>query len=164
MPTPSLTPLVDDAFLSSTSSPSLHSSATPSTSPLLKSPIRLATPTTASINPPLLHSLSHTPEIHNIVHNELQTFSFPPFRMTSPLAEAMLTPVVRLSIAELDELSKQQLDGQEKDYIIPPISPSAPRCCLLKRKHGSLHMCLDYTGPNCITKQRIDILSSASTS
>jgi hypothetical protein len=107
-----------------------------------------------------------SPEIHTIVHNEFPDVfpsslpsGLPPDRgdamkiETDPTADPPFRPVIRLSIAELDELRKQLDDLLGKGFIKPSTSPYGAPVLFVKKKDGSLRMCVDYRGLNRITKK-----------
>jgi hypothetical protein len=72
---------------------------------------------------------------------------------TDPTADPPFRPVIRLSIAELDELRKQLDDLLGKGFIKPSTSPYGAPVLFVKKKDGSLRMCVDYRGLNRITKK-----------
>jgi hypothetical protein len=107
-----------------------------------------------------------SPDIHNIVHKEFADVfpsslpsGLPPDRgdtmkiETDPSADPPFRPVIRLSIAELDELRKQLDDLLGKGFIKPSTSPYGAPVLFVKKKDGSLRMCVDYRGLNRITKK-----------
>jgi len=106
------------------------------------------------------------PVIHDIVHNEypdvfpsslpsgLPTDRGDAMKIeTDPTADPPFRPVIRLSIAELDELRKQLDDLLSKGFIKPSTSPYGAPVLFVKKKDGSLRMCVDYRGLNRITKK-----------
>ena len=113
---------------------------------------------------PALVTLS--PEIHTIIHEEYPDVfpdtlpsGLPPDRgdamkiETDPNADPPFRPVIRLSIAELDELRKQLDDLLQKGFIKPSTSPYGAPVLFVKKKDGTLRMCVDYRGLNRITKK-----------
>jgi transposase InsO family protein len=72
---------------------------------------------------------------------------------TDPTADPPFRPVICLSIAELDELRKQLDDLLGKGFIKPSTSPYGAPVLFVKKKDGSLRMCVDYRGLNRITKK-----------
>ena len=72
---------------------------------------------------------------------------------TDPLADPPVRPVIRLSIAELDELRKQLNDLIKKKFISPSTSPYGAPVLFVKKKDGTLRMCVDYRGLNKITRK-----------
>lgn len=72
---------------------------------------------------------------------------------TDPTADPPFKPVIRLSIAELDELRKQLDELLEKKFIKPSTSPYGAPVLFVRKKDGTLRMCVDYRGLNGITKK-----------
>ncbi|GJJ71810.1 hypothetical protein EMPS_04167 [Entomortierella parvispora] len=72
---------------------------------------------------------------------------------TDPTAEPPFRPVIRLSIAELDELRKQLDQLLKADFIKPSTSPFGAPVLFVRKKDGTLRMCVDYRGLNKITKK-----------
>lgn len=72
---------------------------------------------------------------------------------TDPNTDPPVCPVIHLSYAELDELWKQLDDLLEKGFISPSTSPYGAPVLFVKKKDGSLWMCIDYQGLNRITKK-----------
>ena len=72
---------------------------------------------------------------------------------TDPSADPPVRPVIRLSIAELDELRKQLDTLLKKGFISPSTSPYGAPVLFVKKKDGTLRMCVDYRGLNKITKK-----------
>mgnify|MGYP002655008431 CR=1 FL=1 len=70
----------------------------------------------------------------------------------------------RLSPAELEELRRQLDDYLERGWIRPSSSPYGAPILFVRKKDGSLRMCIDYRGLNLITRRnayplpRIDML------
>ena len=105
-------------------------------------------------------------DVHSIVHDEFPDV-FPStlpaglpqdrgdaMRIdTDPNADPPVRPVIRLSYAELDELKKQLDDLLEKGFIKPSTSPYGAPVLFVKKKDGSLRMCVDYRGLNRITRK-----------
>jgi transposase InsO family protein len=107
-----------------------------------------------------------TPEIRAIVEDEFKDVfpdslpgGLPPDRgdamkiETDPTADPPFKPVIRLSIAELDELRKQLDELLAKKFIKPSTSPYGAPVLFVRKKDGSLRMCVDYRGLNGITKK-----------
>ena len=67
----------------------------------------------------------------------------------NPVAQAMY----RLSYEELAELKKQLLDLIEKGFIRPSKSPFGAPILFVRKKNGSMRMCVDYRQLNRITKK-----------
>jgi transposase InsO family protein len=106
------------------------------------------------------------PDIHSIVHDEFSDVfptslpsGLPPDRgdamriETDPSADPPFKPVIRLSIAELDELKKQLDELLSKKLIKPSTSPYGAPVLFVKKADGSLRMCVDYRGLNRITRK-----------
>ena len=72
---------------------------------------------------------------------------------TDPYADPPVRPVIRLSIAELDELRKQLDELLAKGFIKPSTSPYGAPVLFVKKKDGTLRMCVDYRGLNRITRK-----------
>ena len=72
---------------------------------------------------------------------------------TDPMADPPFRPVIRLSIAELDELRRQLTDLLAKGFIKPSTSPYGAPLLFVKKKDGTLRLCMDYRGLNRITKK-----------
>ena len=66
---------------------------------------------------------------------------------SQPVAQAMY----RLSFEELAELKKQLMELLEKGYIQPSKSPFGSPILFVKKKGGSLRMCIDYRALNRVT-------------
>lgn len=72
---------------------------------------------------------------------------------TDPFADPPVRPVIRMSIAELDELKKQLTGLLKKGLISPSTSPYGAPVLFVKKKDGTLRMCVDYRGLNKITRK-----------
>ena len=106
-----------------------------------------------------------TPDIETIVAEFQDVFpdtlpgGLPPDRgdamkiETDPTADPPFKPVIRLSIAELDELRKQLDELLEKKFIKPSTSPYGAPVLFVRKKDGTLRMCVDYRGLNGITRK-----------
>jgi hypothetical protein len=107
-----------------------------------------------------------TPEVRSIVMEEFADVfpeklpdGLPPDRgdamkiETDPTADPPFRPVIRLSIAELDELRKQLDDLLSKGFIKPSTSPYGAPVLFVRKKDGTLRMCVDYRGLNKITRK-----------
>ena len=115
--------------------------------------------------PPTVPAPNLPPEIAPIVKEFADVFptslpaGLPPDRgdamkiETDPYADPPVRPVIRLSIAELDELRKQLDDLLAKGFIKPSTSPYGAPVLFVKKKDGSLRMCVDYRGLNRITRK-----------
>ena len=60
-------------------------------------------------------------------------------------------PVYRMNPAELEELKKQLAQLQEQGLIRPSTSPFGSPIIFVKKKNGSLRLCVDYRALNNIT-------------
>lgn len=68
-----------------------------------------------------------------------------------PGAKAPCRPMYRLSQPEMQELRKQLKELLEKGYIEPSTSPFGAPVLFVKKKDGSLRMCIDYRALNKVT-------------
>ncbi|GKG25271.1 hypothetical protein Tco_0395899 [Tanacetum coccineum] len=76
-----------------------------------------------------------------------------------PLGEIKLTPRAtpvakspyRLAPFELEELSGQLKELQDKGFIRPSLSPWGASVLFVKKKDGSFRMCIDYRELNKLT-------------
>ena len=66
---------------------------------------------------------------------------------TAPIAKRPY----RMAANELEELKKQLRELQEKGYIRPSSSPWGSLVLFVKKKDGSLRMCIDYRSLNEVT-------------
>jgi hypothetical protein len=107
-----------------------------------------------------------TPEVRSIVMEEFADVfpeklpdGLPPDRgdamkiETDPTADPPFRPVIRLSIAELDELRKQLDQLLAAGFIKPSTSPYGAPVLFVRKKDGTLRMCVDYRGLNKITRK-----------
>ncbi len=60
-------------------------------------------------------------------------------------------PPYRLSAAEASEVERQLTDYLERGFIQPSSSPWASPILLVKKKDGSMRLCVDYRGLNALT-------------
>ncbi|KAH0709324.1 hypothetical protein KY284_010751 [Solanum tuberosum] len=60
-------------------------------------------------------------------------------------------PLYQIALAELKELKAQLKDLLDKGFIQPSISPWGAPVLFVKKKDGSLHMCIDYRQLNKVT-------------
>ncbi|CAI7791870.1 unnamed protein product [Closterium sp. NIES-53] len=81
----------------------------------------------------------------------------PPKRAADPRIELIpgstppVRPTYKMSAVELKELKKQLEDLLAKEFILPSSSPYASPVLFVRKKGGSLRMCVDYRGLNKIT-------------
>ncbi|MCO5567952.1 hypothetical protein L7F22_021648 [Adiantum nelumboides] len=66
---------------------------------------------------------------------------------TKPISK----PPYRLSHTEAIEVEKQSADYVNRGYIKPSSSPWASPILLVKKKDGTMRMCVDYRGLNSVT-------------
>ena len=122
--------------------------------------------TTTPDAPTLTPTPTLPPDVHDMVHNEFSDVfpdtlpaGLPPDRgdamkiETDPNADPPFRPVIRLSIAEQDELCKQLDNLLAKKFIKPSTSPYRAPVLFVHKKDRSLRMCVDYRGLNRITKK-----------
>jgi hypothetical protein len=57
----------------------------------------------------------------------------------------------RMSVDELEELKKQFRELSNKGYIRPSASPWGSPILFVKKKDGSMRMCIDYQNLNVVT-------------
>ncbi|XP_070032056.1 uncharacterized protein [Nicotiana tomentosiformis] len=68
-----------------------------------------------------------------------------------PYTQPILIPPYRMEPAELRELKQQLQDLLDKVFIRPSVSPWGAPVLFVKKKDGSLRMCIDYRQLNKIT-------------
>jgi len=71
----------------------------------------------------------------------------PPERGTKPVSMAPY----RMSASELAELKKQLEDLLDKKFVRPSVSPWGAPVLLVKKKDGSMRLCIDYRQLNKVT-------------
>ena len=87
-------------------------------------------------------------------------FSIDVFLGSSPISIASY----KMAPAELDELKKQLTELLEKDFIKPSMSSWEAPILFVKKKDGSMRLCIDYRKLNQVTVKnkyplpRIDVL------
>ena len=97
-------------------------------------------------------------EFQDIFPSELPK-GLPPRRVvdhkieTDPKERIPTRPIYRLSFFELQELKQQLADMTEKGFIRPSVSPFGAPVLFVKKKDGSLRMCVDYRGLNKVTRK-----------
>jgi hypothetical protein len=68
-----------------------------------------------------------------------------------PSTEPMAKRPYRMSVDELEELKKQLKELSDKGYIRPSASPWGFPILFVKKKDGSMRMCIDYQNLNAVT-------------
>ncbi|KAH0743176.1 hypothetical protein KY290_031169 [Solanum tuberosum] len=68
-----------------------------------------------------------------------------------PDTQPISIPPYRMALAELKELKAQLKDLLDKGFIQPSISPWGSPILFVKKKYGSLRMCIDYRQLNKVT-------------
>ena len=68
-----------------------------------------------------------------------------------PDTQPISIPPYRMAPAELKELKEQLKDLLEKGFIRPSISPWGAPVLFVRKKDGSLRMCIDYRQLNKVT-------------
>ena len=66
---------------------------------------------------------------------------------TTPMSRAPY----RMAPTELKELKSQLREFLDKGFIQPSVSPGVHLFCFLKKKYGTLRMCIDYQQINKVT-------------
>lgn len=72
---------------------------------------------------------------------------------TDPTADPPYKPIIRLSLAEQDELKRQIQSLLAKGFIKPSTSPFGAPVLFVRKKDGTMRMCVDYRALNRITKK-----------
>ena len=65
--------------------------------------------------------------------------------------DSILIPPYRMAPAELKELETQLRELLDKEFVRPSVSPWGASVLFVKKKDGSLRMCIDYRQMNKIT-------------
>ena len=68
-----------------------------------------------------------------------------------PGSKPISKPPYRMSAREASEVEKQLGEYIQRGFIRPSISPWASPILLVKKKDGSMRMCIDYRGLNAVT-------------
>ena len=68
-----------------------------------------------------------------------------------PNTQPISIPPYRMAPAELKELKEQLKNPLDKGFIRPSISPSGAPVLFVRKKDGSLRMCIDYRQLNKVT-------------
>ena len=68
-----------------------------------------------------------------------------------PGSKPVSRPAYRLSVNEASEVEKQIADLVQRGFIRPSTSPWAAPILLVKKKDGSMRMCIDYRALNALT-------------
>ena len=68
-----------------------------------------------------------------------------------PGTDPISMPPYRMAPAELSELKEQLQDLLDKGFIRPSISPWGAPVLFVKKKDGSLRLCIDYRQLNKVT-------------
>ena len=69
----------------------------------------------------------------------------------NPGSKPVSRPSYRLSVSEASEVERQLADYLQRGFIRPSNSPWASPILLVKKKDGSMRMCVDYRGLNALT-------------
>ena len=89
------------------------------------------------------------------VFQQLEGFSPPrsdPFTITlEPRAAPIVKAPYRMAPAELAELRKQLEDLIDKGFIRPSSSPWEAPVLFVKKKDGTMRLCIDYRGINNVS-------------
>ncbi|XP_070005143.1 uncharacterized protein [Nicotiana sylvestris] len=106
-------------------------------------------------DPPALQSVLVVREFPEVFPDDLP--GLPPERIIYFGIDLMLgtqpisIPPYRMTPAELNELREQLKDLLEKGFIMPSVSPWGTPVLFVKKKDGSLRMCVDYRQLNKVT-------------
>ncbi|XP_058785062.1 uncharacterized protein LOC131659973 [Vicia villosa] len=83
-------------------------------------------------------------DLRELPHEREMEFTIELILGTSPVS---MTPY-RMSTSELDELKSQLEELLKKEFIRPSVSPWDAPVLLVKKKEGSMSLCIDYRQPN----------------
>ena len=105
--------------------------------------------------PPTLHAVPVVNEFSDVFPEDLP--GLPPEREVEfgidviPGTQPISIPPYRMAPAELRELKEQLKDLLEKGFIRPSMSPWGAPVLFVRKKNGSLRMCIDYRQLNKVT-------------
>ncbi|GBG77252.1 hypothetical protein CBR_g23580 [Chara braunii] len=108
------------------------------------------------------------PEIEGVVAKYLDLFEEPTGVVEREVVHAIeIIPgssipkgrIYWMSPGELDELRRQLKELVEKGWIRPSVSPYGSPVLFVRKKEGTLRMCIDYRGLNAITVKNKEPLS-----
>ncbi|XP_070003695.1 uncharacterized protein [Nicotiana sylvestris] len=112
--------------------------------------------------PPALQSVPIVREFPEVFPDDLP--GLPPERIIDfgidlmPGTQPISIPPYRMAPAELNELREQLKDLLDKGFIRPSVSPWGAPVLFVKKKDGSLRMCVDYRQLNKVTIKNKDPL------
>lgn len=149
----------------------LSAPASPTSDPLACARAAETSTSSASVSPASstlqLHSLHATPGPHSAVVSTLLTeFSdvlaplpggLPPKRAIDhaitlePHSHPPSRSIYKMSFLEMEELKKQLDELLEKGFIRPSLSPYGAPVLFVKKKDGSMRLCIDYRALNKLT-------------
>ena len=108
-----------------------------------------------SIETPMLESIPGVSEFSEVFPTDLP--GLPPDRDidfcidVEPGTRPISIPPYRMAPAELKELKEQLQDLLSKGFIRPSVSPWGAPVLFVKKKDGSMRMCIDYRQLNKVT-------------
>ena len=112
--------------------------------------------------------LAETPDLSNVpskYHEFANVFSKTKAEILSPhrpydlkinleeSAQPPVGPIYLLSASEQEALKKFIEENLNTGFIRPTSSPHSAPVLFVKKKDGSLHLCVDFHGLNCISKK-----------